>query len=207
MKLLLTIVTIALSSDAVFFECDYEETTWSPIPNAYTCVAEVVSTANKLELEKIKGDHDEGKTNDDVVFLYIYNQKLEKIPNNLNKFFPNVKVLEWNNSNLKSLSAEDLKQYPELITFSSYYNDIVTLESDVFKYNPKLQWIYFHKSNIQHVGEGLLDGLDELTFVNFERNPCINTYGRTPEQIKQLNKNLPIKCPMKSSEPEKNDEL
>lgn len=137
----------------------------------------------------------EGKTNEDVQFLYFQNLNMSRLPRDIHKIFPNIEGIEFHNANLSTISADDLKPFPEIKVFSSYFNKIVSLDGDLFKYTPKLKWLLFHASQIKHVGHDLIKDLKDLEFVNFETNPCISAYGSTAKKIQEINDQLPIKCP------------
>lgn len=179
----------------VIFDCEFIIVEWTMIEKAYACSPELIKSKNENTLESIRGEHMEGKSNEDVQFLYFQNLNMSRLPKDIDKIFPNVEGIEFHNANLSTISADDLKPYPKLLVFSSYFNKIGSLDGDTFKYNPKLKWANFHSNQIKHVGHDLLKDLKDLEFVNFEKNPCINTYGDSAKKIQDINDQLPIKCP------------
>lgn len=177
------------------FECEFKTSGWTFIEDAYTCAPTVAHTGSEETLDDVKGEHEKGKSNFDVEYLNLYNQRLSRIPKNIEIFFPNLKGIEWHNSNLTEVHAEDLQPFPDLLVFAAFYNKLESVDGDLFKHNPKLQRVYFHSEKIQSVGDGLLSNLNELISVNFESNPCIDTYAATPEQVEEIKSELVTKCP------------
>lgn len=143
----------------------------------------------------VKGDHLPGKNNLHVEAFDLQNQDLRQIPSEVGIFFPYLRILQWFNSNLWSLSATDLQQFPNLILLIVSKNKITTLDSDVFRFTPRLISINFENNLLFHVGENMLGNLRYLTKAYFRSNPCYNDFEVTANGIKQLNTKLPIACP------------
>lgn len=186
-------------TQGVIFKCDYDSTSWSVVPDLYTCKVNEILTNSELSLEDAIGEHFEGKSNKDVEYLFVYNMKeLTRMPTNMDKIFPILKGIEWHTSELTTLTAEDLKPFPDLRVFASYSNPLVSLDGDLFKYTPKLVWILFYNSSIESVGAGFIKDLKDLTFINFQMNPCTNAYATTYEKIREFALQLPIACSSKT---------
>lgn len=164
------------------------------IGNVYHCNPQVSSTQDRT-LTEVRGNHLSGRTNSDVEYLLIYNQNLNYVPDHIQAFFPNLRGVEWFNSNLLEVSASDLRQFPNILIFSAFVNKLITIESDLFEFTPHLQWISFYNNLIQHVGYDLLSNLTDLQTISFETNPCINEYAVGSPAIMELNQRLPLLCP------------
>lgn len=134
-------------------------------------------------------------TNDDVKFLAVEFQNLPFIPGNIDSFFPNVRGIEWLSSNLTSISAADLEQFPELLLFSVEHNNLISIDGDLFQHNPLLRWINFSRNQIQHVGLNLFRDLNDLRELYFFNNPCASATARNREDVLSLIDELPILCP------------
>lgn len=147
-----------------------------------------------FELSEVTGEHDGEFTNFDVESLYLRNQNLGHIPSGIEKFFPNLRAIEWHNSNLLEISADDLKPFPELLLFSADTNKVESLDGDLFKNTPNIQSIDFRNNSISYVGDGILVNLNELKFAQFEGNPCVDYCARSFEEIIELNEILPSTC-------------
>lgn len=59
-------------------------------------------------------------------------------------------------------------------------------DSNLFQYTKKLVAIWFNYNQIEQVGHGLFTELTELTVAGFQRNPCIDAWAITPQQMQEL---------------------
>lgn len=120
---------------------------------------------------------------------------INSLVKDIERFFPNLVGLSLRNKNLNKISAEGLKQFPNLLLFKTYRNPLVSLDGDLFKYTTKLRSIWIHSSQLQHVGQNFLTDLDDLSFAYFRNNPCIDISASTNETIEALKRELLISCP------------
>lgn len=162
--------------------------------NVYQCQAKVVNSGRINVLENVIGVHIGNRNNFDVESLHVVHQNLHRIPANLHQFFPNLIRIYLGNSNLKSLTADDLKHFGSLKVLDVWNNKLTSLPDDLFKFTPKLQRIFFAKNTLQHIGEGLLDGLKDLQHADFRHNHCINFWAQTVLEIQKLKHQLLVKC-------------
>lgn len=166
------------------------------VGNLYTCTATVTDLKN-LGLEKVVGDHQDGKSNDDVEFLKVDDQNLPFIPEGIAGFFKNLKALKVYNSNLMSISGKDLKQFPQLILLDLYWSgNLETLDGDLFSFTPLLQHVDFGRNLIQHIGEDLLTNSPNLTYIDLVRNGCVDRLAPTRSKVLELSAQLPLLCPL-----------
>lgn len=186
------------SVSAVTFECEFK---MAGVPlvvlgDVYLCMPTVIiDDEGSKVLEKVTGEHLESKTNDDVILLNIFeNHNMSFVPKNIIDFFSNLKGLNWHDSNLDKISADDLKPFTQLKYLGIRFTHLKTLDSDLFQHTPHLQYITFAGSRIHHVGTDLVTNLKELKILDFTNCECIHKIAKTPELVAQLNKDLPIKC-------------
>lgn len=187
----------AHSVDSVTFECDFR---MAGVPlvalgDVYLCIPNVViDDDDSGVLESVTGEHLEEKTNDDVLLLNIFQHNMSFVPKNIIDFFPNLKGINWHDSDLAAISAEDLKPFPQLKYLGIRFTPLKTLDSDLFQYTPNLQYITFAGSKIHHVGANLVTNLKDLKILDFTNCECIHKMAKTEEQVAELNELLPIKC-------------
>ena len=127
--------------------------------------------------------------------LNIFLQTVHYLPKGLGRFFPKLKTLVVEASNLKSLEKDDLKNIPSLIALYLNKNDLESLDGDLFKFNPTLHYISFQNNKLENVGEKLLQGLTNLSTAHFGNNSCINEIANSDEEIPELVKKLQTQCP------------
>lgn len=199
-----TILIVALCVsivNAVSFQCEFTTATATTIGNVYTCRPTVINADAGPVLDSVTGNHAIGKNNNNVDCLWVLNQVLKYVPQNIINFFPNIKVLAWYSSGLQSVSAADFQSFPNLLYFESMGNPIVTIDSDLFLYTPKVTYVGFNYNSLESVGADLLTGLNFLEVVYFEQNTCINRIAETRAAIDLLNKDLPFLCPPPTTVP------
>lgn len=127
--------------------------------------------------------------------LRVVNTVMHYLPTHIKLYFPDLKSLIVQASQLKRIEQEDLKPFPDLIELYLYKNDLETLEGDLFKNNRKLQYISLLGNKLKSVGENLLIGLTHLKEVFFEKNPCIYQSAHNPSEIPELIESLRLSCP------------
>lgn len=193
-RTLLAVTVLAALANGVIFNCNFTLESRVVLGEVYHCRPTVSNTGTKT-LQNVTGNHLGARNNSDVKYLYVYNQNLNYVPANINHFFPNLTGLEWYNSNLLSVTSEDLRPFPQLIIFSSFINKLVEIDGDLFEFTPNLRWISFYNNLLEHIGNDLLTNLTVLEQVGFQLNPCIGIYASTTPAIQDLNRQLPISCP------------
>lgn len=142
----------------------------------YTCYVTKETLDNPNFLHDIVGRHAYLKNNYDVRGFILRQSKSEVFYKGIGEFFPNLVSFRWQYSNLKSITARDLESFPNLTQLDLSHNLLLTLDSDLFKYIPRIVGISIMSNKIQHIGENIFDGLKELKTVLLYSNPCIDGY-------------------------------
>lgn len=176
------------------FDCKFSLTGWAVIGAVYQCYPKVSNPGFKPNLESVVGNHVSGKSLLDVDTLYIENQNVGYVPKDIEKFFPNLKGLQFHGGHLLTISASDLEPFPNLIVLALAGNNFISLPGDLFKHTPKIAYVDFDNNQIQHAGAKLLDNLQGLIFGKFRNNPCINFYASSTAEVQALKENLKS-CP------------
>lgn len=102
MKTIIYFASIICLYQAVIFDCQFSIIYWPLLDAVYECRPFVVASASGSVLENVTGSHRLYKSNVDVEFLYIKEQDLTYVPNNIETFFPNLKGIVYSYSNLTS---------------------------------------------------------------------------------------------------------
>lgn len=120
----------------------------------------------------------------------MHDQIVHHLPNSLERFFPELNVLQIWSCGLRSLSQSDLKVFENLNELSVSGNEIEVLGSNLFSENLKLTKLDFSRNNLKHLGFNLLIPLDNLIFADFYQNFCISdgSRSRKTDLIKNLRK-------------------
>lgn len=154
-----------------------------------------VELKSERNLTVVKGTHEDGKGHANVEILEVCNElELTRIPQGIERFFPNLKALAWTNGNIKAISANDFKLFPNLTQVNLYNNRLTTLEGNLFEYNPNVTFVGFSFNSIAHVGHNLLSNLTKLKRSYFLFNVCINMYSYDKNSLSKLKRELKHKC-------------
>lgn len=194
MNVLLLLLAIASPALSVVINCNFEEVNWND-GNRYTCTILQVFNQDKDEVTLTVGEHLPSETHNDVkAFSSTIRDAFLTFPKDLDKDFPSLEAIRIRNSALTSISSTDLAPWPNLVYFSAANNKIKTLDGNLFDHSPKLQRIIFFNNLIQRVEDNLLSNLNELIYVDFVGNLCIDFVAETPEQIESLKTQLIRQC-------------
>lgn len=166
------------------------------VGDVYVCYNPIITlTGNDDVLEAVEGNHKGGKGNADVERLIFANQDLPSMPKNLGNFFPNLASLSWGNTNLDKVSVEDFKPFPKLRELVLHQIKLKSLNSDLFKFNLKLEMIFIKSSLISNIGEGIFDNLNSLRSLTLLNNTCINEMADGRQNVIDLISKVKDKCP------------
>lgn len=137
----------------MIFDCDFGN--WH-LADMYTCFP-IIHPGDSDRLVGVTGNHFSGRSDEDVLVLYVYGQQVvNRIPQGIGNFFPNLAIMNWDVGSLNSIDAEDLESLPHLKVLSLGGNKIVSLNGKLFQYTSKLQEIYINDNLLQHIGHDLL---------------------------------------------------
>lgn len=196
-ELLGSLAVFATLTCGVEIQCSYQNVYWADgVGSLYTCNATVTSVENPSTVTEIRGTHSEGSNNVDVKGFTIEGQKiLTKIPKGIEKFFLNLQAFNWVSGNISTIDSSTLKPFPNILLIGLGGNNLVTIDGDLFQYTRWLRLIWININKLEHIGHDLLTGLSDLRYANFQLNSCIDVIASTSQQVQELNRQLPIKCP------------
>lgn len=199
-KVLIAVLYLAASAESVTIQCEFQQVSWVVIGINYDCLGNFISGGDGSTISEVTGSHIDGWDNSDVGSVNFQGQQiLTRIPSNLHEFFPNLIGIQFYSGILSVITAEDLAPFPELQVLGLSLNQIVRLESDLFRNSPRLRWVSFYSNQLTSVGSNLFAGTYiETAFFQF--NPCINVYADSPAAIADLERQLPVQCPLVSQD-------
>lgn len=192
---ILNILLIA-STAGVRITCNFEDDNWGFGRIIYTCKGSDITRENPAVITSITGQHLPGRTNSHVTgFLIHLNNFLTTVPDGVENFFPNLELIIWEAGILTSINARLFEPFPNLKIVGFNGNKLVSLDGDLFKHSRNLQEIYVNGISLEHTGIGLLTGLNDLIFVEFRGNLCVDILAIQPHEIQQLKFQLINQCP------------
>lgn len=194
-KCLFFVVLLDCPVKAIQFDCVFNSYVIDVAGAQYSCLALTISNLDSKSLQSVTGVHQAGKVNDDVGYLFIVNAKsLTYFPTGIAEFFKNLEALAISGASLTSISAEDLRPFPGLLSFQLLGNQLTSVDGDLFKYTPKLQYLDLSNNKIAHIGQDLLTNL-KLTQLRLKGNACVDQNANTTASVLLLASQLPVLCP------------
>lgn len=191
-------VSVWKISNGITINCTFGETVYyQPIGRTYRCEAKLLSDGRDVEvLTSVYGIHGSGKSNADVRGIVINCQNLTFIPRNIELYFPNIRVLEFDTNLISNITNDHLIPFPTLERLNLRGNRITTLDNNLFSGLTSLKCIYFLNNTIMHVGHDI-DLPNDAATIDFRFNPCINVIADNVNGIGILKSKLEENCPPK----------
>jgi len=118
-----------------------------------------------------------GNNDDDVMGFHGNPGNIQKLPKGLEKF-KNLKVIYPSNGQIRELSSDDLKPFPEILELYFDNNKIEVLEEGVFNFCSKLAAISFTNNRLFHISANVFDHLTDLRNLWLNGNSCPNGIAR-----------------------------
>lgn len=178
MKFLILILATISSINSLTLNCPFKTLNWANyVGEAYTCYYPTLSNLYETQqITAVSGTHEDGKSNSDVKVLNIGNNvNLTYFPRAIENFFPNLIAIYISSTNITYIRGDELLAFPKLTNFQIAVNpSFERVPGNLFSNNPLLQVVSFYKNNIKHVGEGIMNGLKNLKWIEFNRNYCVN---------------------------------
>lgn len=166
------------SLEPITFEYECYFGTWGTLGTIYRCnVKNEVNllSQNESEVQNVTGTHQDGYNNDNVVGFSINNNgQIHFFPRGLTKFFKNLKGIQIARTGLKEIHQNDLKEFPELVNLHLWSSDLEIVEANLFKFNPKLDFVNLNDNKISHIDPLAFEGLAKMKSLSLWNNSCID---------------------------------
>lgn len=202
MKCFLAFLSILSCCFAVSLDCSYYSRKWI-VGTVYVCGAQVLDFEGGKAVTEVTQNHLLSKTNQDVTAITFYYQSLDFVPQNIDSFFENIRILDITKTNLKVFTNFDLNQFPKLQVLGFGQNPLQTVDGDLFLHNPLLQHINMRNNSLTNMGPNIFTHLQLLRELYFEGNLCISEKAETFEEIRQFSQKLAFRCPPSVEQTEK----
>lgn len=191
-------MTAAFTIEAVQLHCRFEFTLFALTGEVYTCIG-TFSGSGSTVLQNMTSDHKPGYTNDDVEYLGVWGEQVGGpnstfIPQGIENFFRNLKVLRWN-TRMTSIVAENLRAFSKVIHLSLDFNSFTSLDSNLFSFTPLLRYIDLDFNRIRHIGENTFTNLTNLEQLYLRDNDCVDAQAHHREAVVSLESWIALNCP------------
>jgi hypothetical protein len=193
LKILTFLLFVADVIEGFSFYCDYEYKDMKDydqnifFTDYYSCVgyADYDCGSKSFYVEGIKKEMLEGRTRFDVKYIFFHRSKYDFFPLNFGTFFPAIEAINCIGRGLKSIANSELDQFPRLKWAELAVNKINYLPSDLFKFNPELEYFSIAGNPIKAVGEGFFYYMPFLSLFYFYKTDCLDQAVGTVEEKKK----------------------
>lgn len=123
-----------------------------------------------------RGQHKEGKTDDDVKYFESYG-RLHHFPKNITNLFKNIQQIALLSPRaMSSITKYDLEEFGENLTGLYIINSkIEIIQSDLFEFTPNVKKIWLCFNRIKIIEWRAFDNLQNLKTFLINRNPCTSS--------------------------------
>ncbi|CAH1735243.1 unnamed protein product [Chironomus riparius] len=195
---LLCLFSIIKYSKSVNIKCNFIWSTYSSVDTVYTCKVTNdlrITQPDDAVIEDVSGTHLSGYDNDNVNAFHVDNKTMGYFPKDLDKFFKNLKAIYIINNKINQISHTHLKPLQNLVFLSLFRNQIEILEDGLFDNNPDMQVLWYESNKIIHVGKSVFNNMNNLTYLVFDSNLCINAGAHNSHtDVQILVESLKTKC-------------
>lgn len=184
-----------LRANSIDFNCTTKELAGVLISKCYECiVSHIISETPNTTVGSVTT----------MLNLTIYkavaisvSPRLIYIPTGIATFFTNLEGLLVCNTSLKSISKDDLEPFDHLRVLCFDFNQLTSLDGDVFTHQKYLEVLSLSNNHIKQVSLDTFKPLSVLTQLMFMNNTCFNftaQFGRkiVEKTIAQVIKNCTI---------------
>lgn len=180
-------------------KCSFGHFSWTVVGSRYTCFVASLLNPEFAEVTDVVGNHTSGLGHNEIEAFHLKGKDLTVFPKSLEVFFPRIILIDLINNQLTSISSKDFAPWQNLKFFSAQSNKIKTLDDNLFENNRNIAYLDFSYNLITNIGKNFLSArdseLNELTFVDFRHNLCIDMQAQTPQQKEELESKLLAQCP------------
>ncbi len=172
-------IAFTTGSLAVDIQCRYHyETDWIFIDGVYHCDLNVNLTIPNpyTEITSVSGVHVDNNSNAQVVGFRAKEIIMHYLPHGSEKYFDAEKIIFMNihATGLKEIHQIDLAPFTKMKFLSLWDNDLEVIESDLFKFNPKLECIALGYNKIKFIDGNVFGDLKHLQSLFLKYNDCIS---------------------------------
>lgn len=188
---------------AIFITCDFNYNNWITNGNFYNCdVKSIDFSDNQTHITGFNGSHLNSNSCLDVKIINFgypnatscSSLNLTVFPKGFINFFPNIIGFIFWECAINSLNGDELNEYSNIRYYIHHNSNLTRIPGEFFASNPGMKYVFFSYNKLMHVGENLLDNLQNLETVWFLGNTCVNKGASNPSEIPALIEVLRQNC-------------
>lgn len=143
--------------------------------NRYKCDLSINNSIGFDEFPMIDGIHEDGKTNNDVVFLEIIAGNTSIIPRVICDSFQSLETFNIHiDVGLEGLSENSLVSCNKLKYHAIIFNPVTEIHPNYFRYNLDLEQLFFRYFPITSIPEELFSTTTQLQYLNIQYMNLLN---------------------------------
>lgn len=137
---------------------------WPILGAIYECYIEndLFITHQKMPITDAIGDHLSWRNDEKVVGFYARSTEVTYFPNNLERIFPNLRLIAIAMSGLRQVRQINMMNFDQLQYLCLFDNEIETIEKHLFAYNLMLEAIDLRENRITKIYINVFDYLINL---------------------------------------------
>jgi hypothetical protein len=139
-------------------------------------------------------NHMPGKDNDNVLYLDLNNQIIQRIPKKLDYFYPNLEIFKCVFCAITDITRDDLRLLPKIQCLYLGHNSIETLPGDLLKDVPNLIFLAVDHNRIHCIGENLFTEIRNLKLLYFNYNDCFDFFDEL--DVSKITQYIVAQCEM-----------
>lgn len=173
-------------------ECDYRTGSWIYADDGIICATRNMNiTSSNQTVTSLNGA---ANPFHDVIALEIDSQEVNFMPHGIEKFLPNLEMINITASSLQQISQADLKPFSKLKVLLLTRNEIEVIPDDLFAFNTWLNQISFEYNPIKAIGKNAIPM--DLHIADFDNVDCVPTsaFASEPEELVELRKIIRKHC-------------
>lgn len=190
---------------SVKINCDFYMSTGkahTALDKVYYCTATGLEVNSPITIvDGVEGTHEHDKTNDDVKMLYMFSSpNMMFMPKGIEICFGHLERLGITNTGLVAITQNDLKPFPNLLVLYLSGNKLVSLDSGLFSFNPKVKYIDFDDNKLSSIAADIFDTISDLEAVKLKGNVCISRDGLNRSSVSTVKREIIDLCQSMTAE-------
>ncbi|KAG5667598.1 hypothetical protein PVAND_015574 [Polypedilum vanderplanki] len=188
-------------SFGITLDCTYRMSRipWPIVGAIYECYIEsdLFITHSKMPIKEATGDHLSWKNEEKVIGFYVRSAEVIYFPNNLEKIFPNLRLIAIAMSHLREIKQRHLMPFDQLQYLSLFDNDVEVIEKHLFAHNLLLEAIDLRENRILKIHVNVFDYLINLHLLYLSdafNSSCVSFDANVREEVVRLINELKEEC-------------